>query len=142
MNLTEKLQEYMNSEEGKKALEKATQEIVRKTNAAKKIHDELSIKTAEEISSLLNRAILKHDERWKELCLKNGVQPYPWEIMNCLFSSAEHFGEDYTGESLDDFDKHFGAYTKKYLGYYFNWIFGQGTVLRIFDENKVEIFRM
>ena len=110
---------------------------------AKKANDILEKLTYEQRLDLFKRISAKHDERWVSLCYSRGYEPYPWNIVYPLFKAADQFGTeyDYNEGALDDFDRHFGAYTKVYLGFYFNTIHGQGTVIRIFDKDKEEIFR-
>ena len=133
--------EYMSSEEGLQNFEEYfKKKIMKSIILSKKIHETLSKKKKKDRETLIKRLIDKHDERWEELCYSKNCQPYPWNLMNYLFVAAQNHGEPHE-EKLDDFDRHFGTYTSKYFGYYFNWIQGQGAVLRIFDKKGVEIFR-
>jgi len=140
-DLAQKLEVYLASEAFQLSIEDSIKKTAFEIERAQKIDKILQQMPESEVRSLFQRLFYKHDQRWEDLCYSKNVQPYPWNLLNYLFTAAQNFGKDYEGESLDDFDKHFGAFTMEYLGYYFNWIYGQGTVLRIFDKNKQEIFR-
>lgn len=143
-SMLERMQAFLNSPEGEKSLREFAAKIEREAVQAKKWGDYLSTLTYEQRLELFQRVDAKHDERWRELCYSRGYEPYPWNIVHPVFKAAELYGEDYDYDKegpLDSFDEHFGAFTKLYLGFYFNWIFGQGTVLRVFDKDKQEIFR-
>jgi hypothetical protein len=140
-SLAQRLEELLESEEGKKLIRQSAERIMRKDSRAIKADGIFSQLDYEKKLELIERIEKKHDQRWEDLCQEKGFQPYPWEIVHVLFRAAEIFGTHYEGEPLDSFDTHFGAYTKQYGDLYFNWIYGQGTVIRIFDRDKREIFR-
>lgn len=137
------MDDFFNSPEGLESIRKFAEKIEKEVVRAKKLDAYLSSLTYEQLLDLFKRVDAKHTERWKDVCYSNGYEPYPWNIVYPAFKAAELFGEDYDYDQekpLDDFDAHFGAFTKTYLGFYFNWIYGQGTILRVFDKDKKEIF--
>lgn len=136
-----KMKEFYESEEGEKFFQDMANKIEKQSIQTAKADKILSAIDYDARYNLIKRIADKHDDRWIDLCYKNGYQPYPWNIVYPLFQAAEQFGTNFEEGPLDDFDAHFGAYTFIYNGFYFNWIHGQGTVLRIFDKNKEEIFR-
>jgi hypothetical protein len=138
--LNEKLMEFLESEAGQESLKDFARNLERQDRAAAKVDSFLQTLDYEARLTLLKKASSKHTERWNDTCYANGFEPYPWQIINVTFRAAEIFGTLYEDGALDKFDESFGAFTKEYLGFYFNWIYGQGTVLRIFDKDKQEVF--
>ena len=139
--MAKQMHDFYESEEGKKFIQEMADKIEKRSIEAAKADKILSALDYDARYDLIKRIAEKHDDRWIDLCYKNGYEPHPWHIAYLLFRAAEQFGVNFDEGPLDDFDRHFGAYTFLYNGFYFNWIHGQGTVLRIFDKNKEEIFR-
>ena len=90
--------------------------------------------------TLIHKIIDKNGDRWTEVCLQNGCEPYPSNLLYVLFDLSDLEGEDYK-EPFDEFTKVFTTYTKKYMGYYFAITHGQGSVCSIYDSNKELIYR-
>ena len=141
-SLLERFDKFINSEEGQRSLKEFAEELNRKHERVVKAKTYLDSLSQEEFEQKLLSEIEKHDDNWRRKCYDKGYEPYPSNLLGMVFSVAD-LGDESTeyNEILDDFDAHFGAGTKIYRDYYFNWIFGQGTVLRIFNKNKEEIFR-
>lgn len=93
----------------------------------------------ESFDLLLERILKKHDERWVDLCYKNSVMPYPWEIFYSVLDIVEDEGKE--GNPLDEFTKTFPSSVIEYMGWTFAWTHGQGTCLSVYDKNKKLIYR-
>lgn len=120
----EKAVEHVKREHGKKL---KNMERVKKLYSDDKSFEEL-----------LNRLILKHDDRWSEVCYHNGIQPYPWNILQSIVEVASEEGK--AVDPVDDLTQHFPSELYEYRGIVFAITFGQGTVLSIY-KNKELIYR-
>ena len=139
--LKKKLDSQIESGEFDKHLDEYLNHRLRITSRAEKFGIIYDSMTYDRRVKLIERIEKKHDDRWRILCHNEGYEMKLWNIANVLFDAAEMFGSEHNGEPLDNFDANFGAYTILYGDLYFNWIYGQGTILRIFDKDKMEIFR-
>jgi hypothetical protein len=135
----DKLKAFMDSPEGEAWEAKYAAEI--KFTEDRKIRAEayLSSLTQEKFESILTSEIEKHGEEWKDKCYSKGCMPYPSNIMQIIFDVASDYGFQHEGY-LDTFDENFGGGTSVYRNYYFNWINGQGTVQRIFNKYREQLF--
>lgn len=96
-------------------------------------HDDTSF------DSLMDRILKKHDDRWTDLCYKNGFMPYPWETFNALLNIVEEEGKEVG--PLDGLTESFPSEILEYRGWTFAWTHGQGTCLSVYDKNKNLIYR-
>lgn len=102
----------------------------------KKFKEYLEDKNKEDVIKIINK-----EKKRIDIKLNNNPDLYfaePTNILNLLFDVAKEFGNNYN-EYLDDFDNEFGAGRIKYKDLIFNWINGQGTVLRIFNGKEILI---
>lgn len=134
-----KFSEWLDSEEGQKSVELFGKKLEAKHQRYERANAYLQRLKKPQFDALLLKEIAKHDEAWKDRCYANGYEPYPSNLLSLLFNVVEEFGKPHKGV-LDEFDQSFGGGTRTYRGFYFNWIHGQGTVLRIFNSNREEIF--
>lgn len=89
--------------------------------------------------SLIGRLILEHDDNYRDKCYKNGYEPYPNNKLTILFELIQIEGEEI--EKIDfKNDTHFKNTVYKYKNYYFQFIYGQGTITKIYDQNHENIF--
>jgi len=135
----EKLKDWFDSEEGQKSIELFGKKLEAKHQRYVRANEYLQKLKKPQFDALLLKEISKHDEAWRDRCYDKGYEPYPSNLLSLLFHVAEEFGKTHKGV-LDEFDQSFGGGTRTYRGFYFNWIHGQGTVLRIFNSNREEIF--
>lgn len=135
----EKFKQFLDSEEGQKSLDLFAQKLDGKRKRVERANEYLQRLKKPAFDELVLKELAKHDEEWRDRCWAKGCEPYPSNLLSLLFSVAEAFGKPFKG-ILDEFDQSFGGGTVSYRGYYFNWIHGQGTVLRIFNSNREEIF--
>lgn len=90
-----------------------------------------------EFDSLMDRIIERHDDRWDNVCLKQGYMTYPWEVLYTIFNIAENEGTELS-EPLDSFTANFPSSIFEYMGWQFAITQGQGAVMSIY-KNKTFI---
>ncbi len=129
--------DWCKSEKGKEFFTDISKKIEVKYERAKKAHDYIETLNDNELDSLINRIISVYTEEYINRFLDSGHEPHPTNLTMLLFTVADEYGEEYE-EILDDFDANFGRTSMIYRGYVFNYIDGQGTLLRIFkDDNQI-----
>lgn len=87
----------------------------------------------------LLKLIKKHDDRWDEVCLKNGCEPHPWNLMSAILNIVQHNGDEVM--PVDKFTSSFSSLLMKYYDYTFAWTFGYGTCISIFNKENELIYR-
>jgi len=140
-DMLERLKSFLDSPEGIAAVERMTEKMRVEDARKQKAFEYIESLSNKELKSKLMREIAKHDDAYENKCYARGYMPHPSNLMYFVFDAAQIGGKPYK-KILDDFDEAFGGGTIKYRGYYFNWIFGQGTVLRIFNNKKECIFSL
>lgn len=140
-NILQNLKNFLDSEEGKKSMDAFRAKMRRQEGIVGKAASYIDSLEQSDFESKLKRQIEKHDSDYEDKCYKKGYMPHANNVISLLFEAAEIRGEQYP-EILDEFDASFGASTIVYKEHYFNWIHGQGTVLRIFNQNGECIFSM
>lgn len=89
----------------------------------------------ESFDILMNKIIEKHDDNWIDRCYKNGVMPYPWELLYALFDLSETEGTEC--ESLDGLTENFSSSIFEYMNWQFAVTHGQGTVCSIYHNKEL-----
>lgn len=89
---------------------------------------------------LIGRIIRDHDNVYINKCYKNGHMPYPNNKFSLLLSLVEIEGEEI--KEIDFKDDTFPNTVIKYENYYFQWIWGQGVINRIYDINHELILQL
>ena len=89
---------------------------------------------------LLDKLISKHDKSYEDRCYKKGCMPYPNNMLSALLSYAEENGRELLEDTILETD--FPTDTFFYEGFYFIYMYGQGTAIFIYDENKNLIFQI
>jgi hypothetical protein len=124
-----KIDEFCMSEEGKAyfALEAIKSNLL--LNRFVKFEKWLKIN---DFDNLLNKLISRHDENYRNKCYDKGFEPMPNNVLNFIF--------DYIDSNYDiidvaqlrcDFPNHIWFFR----GYYFQIIWGQGSINRIYDKD-------
>lgn len=79
------------------------------------------------------RMISEHDDKWIDKCYNNGCEPYPNNKLGFFF--------DYLGEMFEPIENNisqmncpFANILYKFKNYYFQFVFGQGTITRIYND--------
>jgi hypothetical protein len=92
-----------------------------------------------DFNTLLYRMILKHDDEYRSRCYERGYEPYLNNIMRFIFKYVTQRG----GKQVEvrELDNLFNNKIWEFNGYYFQIIWGQGVILKIFNkEDSREIF--
>lgn len=139
--MLEEMRAFMKTPEGKASMERMKAKIQREGERKRRAFEYINNLTREEFELKLAKEIARHDRAYEDRCYAKGHMPHPRNLMYFVFNAAEIGGRPYN-KQLDEFDVNFGGGTIKYRGHYFNWIFGQGTVLRIFNPKKECIFSL
>ena len=116
MGITGDFSAWAESERGKEFLMEMSKGLDRKIEKAKSEHEKIEKLSNEEFDLHINKLSDK--------------SPLPASL---LFDVADHYGEPYT-DALDEFDVKFGTGSVTYRNHIFNWVNGQGTILRIFKD--------
>lgn len=136
----ESIDKWFDSPEGKASIEKFKAKMDHQERRIQRAHQLIQEGGETFIHMLIQNQIAIYTDEYEDKCYKRGYMPYPTNITSLLFDVAEQYGKPFV-QILDEFDEHFGASTVTYMGYQWNWIHGQGTVLRIFKDG-VELLRI
>ena len=140
MSLIDKLREFMNSEEGELWLEEQSRKAKLKNERILKLHERLSSLSDEEFSQFIGKLISKHDDAYEDRMYSQGIMPHPNRLLSLAFDVAIEIGV--TVEPFDEFPQIFPSDTVEYRGFYFEYVYGQGTVSRIYSPEKLLIFQL
>jgi hypothetical protein len=92
-----------------------------------------------DFDNFIGRIIREHDDDYCDKCYQKGYEPYPNNKYNLLLKLVEIEGEEVKEIDFKD-DCVFPNVIMKYKNYYFQWIWGQGVINVIYDENHERIF--
>lgn len=140
-NVFQKLKEFHESPEGKKSILEFFEKLERERKRKEKAKDYLLSLSKYKFDKLVTRLISENGEKQRDKCWKERCEPYPTHLMYLLFEGATLGGKEYN-KVLDRGDGMFGGGTFKFRGYYFNFLYGQGVIYRIFNSKKEEIFNL
>jgi len=92
-----------------------------------------------DFDTLLYHIILKHGDGYRSRCYENGYEPYPNNIMRFIFSYIIERGGKEVNKK--EFDVPFLNQIFEFNGYYFQIVWGQGSIMKIYNkEDGREIF--
>lgn len=134
-NMLNSLQEFFNDEDkvaelAKKMKIQAQRRLNNMERMKKFYRDE------ETFSSLMERVIKKHDDRWTDLCYAKSVQPYPWYVLYSIHDIVEEEGTEI--DPIDDFTENWPSVLIEYMGWVFALTHGQGSVLSIYKDGELK----
>lgn len=102
-------------------------------NRVKKIFDNDDI-----FSKTLYKLIEKHNDDYQEKCYTKGCMPYPNNFLNLIINTVMH-----SNERIDPVvESDFPIDTCFYRGFYFEIMYGQGSLLTIYDKDKKRILTL
>lgn len=130
-NFVEKIEEFLESDEGKIFIE--NENLKKKLLLSRFDKFENYLKT-HDFDKLIYRVILEHNEDWFETCRINGLEPYPNNKLNFILEYLDHKLEPIE-DNVYEMECDFPHMTYEYKGYYFQVIFGQGSIIRIYNKN-------
>lgn len=136
MSMVEKLREHLASPEGKASMEKyfgnlAKQEEI-KAGRFEKFDKWLE---DNDFDKLLYRLILEHDDEYIDKCYHNGYEPFMNNKLQFVFDYAIDRGKEVKVKELKcDFPQAIS----EFRGYYFEIIWGQGSVTAIYNKDDMK----
>ncbi len=101
---------------------------------AQKLRHYLSKRNFDEF---IGRIIREHDINYRDTCYKKNHEPHPNNKFELLLDLVEIEGEEI--KEIDFKDTNFTNKVIKYENYYFQWIWGQGIRILIYDENHEKL---
>lgn len=86
--------------------------------------------------NLLYKLIVKHDNDYIKKCHENGFEAYPNNVLQFIFDYAFVYGKKINKSVLKKkkLDCDFPFDIKEFEGYYFQIIYGQGCINRIYNK--------
>lgn len=128
INLKE-LDDFLESEEGKKAMDK----FIEKLEIEKKIKDRQLKRFKEKggLKQFTEKVIDKYNsDEYKNRWYKRGIMP-PESLSWFLFEYAEEYGRECTDKEWAEYGNMFTTSLFFIEGYYFNKMDGQGSIIKI-----------
>lgn len=107
----------------------AKKEEIKKIRATKL--NELSDEAFERFMTKMEK---DNDRTWAEKCYRDHYEPHPTHLLYLAFDASETFGEDVVEEWEKDYS--FPLCVKKYRGYTFFSMFGQGVHQRVYRGDE------
>lgn len=138
MGLADNLKEFLESPEGKefsrKYVEKMKMKNVVEIGRRKKFEKWLE---NNDFDKTFYRILLEHGEDYKEKCSHNGYMPYANNKLSFIIDYAFDNCEAITVKELEW--EHFPSNTVLFMGYYFQIIYGQGSVTYIYNKDDMRL---
>jgi hypothetical protein len=131
--IIKELKEWAESEEGKEYFGSKNKEEDIKLNRFKRFGKWLK---HNDFDKLMYRVILEHDDNYITNCYHNGFMPYPNNKMQFIIDYVFRNGESVKVPKLDC---SFPNEVCDFNGYYFQMIFGQGTVVHIYNKEDLRL---
>jgi len=138
-NLTGKLDEWLKSPEANIYFEKKKKDFLILTGRYKRFEVWLE---NNDFDKLMYRIILEHGDNWLDKCWHNGIHPFPNNKLKFIigYVTKDDFQHPLKNDSLDaDLDVDFPSEIWEFKGYYFQFIHGQGTIIRIYNKDDLRL---
>ena len=130
--------DILNSEEGKNFVKLFVQKMAfNKTlrdNNIQRIKKMFKDKTT--FDYLMNKIIIKHDDKYMDKCYKKGVMPHPQNLLYAIFNLVEE--ESINIEPIDDLTKNFPSIIFDYNDWQFAITHGQGSVCSVYHKKELK----
>lgn len=128
-----KIDDFFNSEKGKKSIEKFAKKIEREdrinNNQLKRLHE------SGKFIELTEKSIKKYNtDKYKDRWYKRGIMP-PETLFWFLFDYAKKYGRECNEKECEKYGNMFSSSLFFIDGYYFNRMDGQGSVIKITKSN-------
>lgn len=85
---------------------------------------------------LMYRLILEHDADYIDKCQYNGYMPFPNNKLDFVVNYVFH---EFETIKVGQLDCDFPNEIRCFKGYYFQHIYGQGTILRIYNKDDLKM---
>jgi len=131
--MLEELKAHLESPEGKASLKEYFENLAKK----QQIKEGRFLKFTEwlktnDFDKLLYRLILEHDDTYIENCYHKGYEPYMNNKLSFVFDYAIEHGKEVNVKELDC---PFPNVISEFRGYYFQIIWGQGSITAIYNKD-------
>lgn len=134
----EKLNEYLDSPEGrahvKEYFGKLAEQQALKRKRFEKLDEWLKHNS---FDMLLYRLILEHDDKYREKCYDRGVEPHMNNVLSFVFDYACNRGKQLE-KIPKDLECDFPQAVYEFRGYYFEIIWGQGSITAIYNKKDLK----
>lgn len=129
---------WLNSSEGKVYFENELKKTEIRIMRYNKFNEWLKTNN---FDNLLYRLIVKHDDDYIKKCHENGFEAYPNNVLQFIFDYAFVYGKKINKSILKKkkLDCDFPYDIKEFEGYYFQIIYGQGTINRIYNKADLRL---
>jgi len=89
-----------------------------------------------DFDKLMYRIILEHGEDWRDKCYHNGCEPFPNNKLSFILNYIEDRCKTIKVKKLKiDYPNEI----REFKGYYFQIIYGQGVITRIYNKNDLRL---
>ena len=89
-----------------------------------------------DFDKLMYRIILEHGEDWRDKCYHNGCEPFPNNKLSFILNYIEDRCKTIKVKKLKiDYPNEI----REFKGYYFQIIYGQGVITRIYNKNDFRL---
>ena len=85
---------------------------------------------------LIYRVVLEHDDAWFDWCYRNGIEPYPNNKLAFILNYVEDRGKRV---KIKKIKSEFPNEIFEFMGYYFQHIYGQGVITRIYNKTDLKL---
>ena len=128
-NMLKKIDEWFESEEGKKSIDKFLEKIEREKTIKNNQLERLN--RSGKFLELTKKAIAKYNTtEYRDSWYKRGIEP-PESLFWFLFEYAEKYGRECEEQELKKYGNMFTSSLFFLNGYYFNRMDGQGSVIKV-----------
>jgi hypothetical protein len=127
------LSEFMDSDEGKAYFEKENQKHEFQLHRFEHFEEWLK---HNDFDKLLYRVVLKHDANYIAKCWHNGCEPYPNNVLTFIIDYVTNTNETVNVQELRC---KFSNDIWYFKGYYFQMIYGQGVITRIYNREDMRL---
>ena len=136
MSLLDKLKEYLDTDDGKKAFNDFfNAEYIKEKRLQKQCERFREyIEKNDNFEEILNKISTKYNSsEYRERWFKRGIEP-PEYLYYFLYQYADNFGREATEEEYEKYNSGFMEIILFLDGYYFQKVYGQGTIINIFKK--------
>lgn len=88
-----------------------------------------------DFDKLMYRLILEHGDNYIENCYHSGYEPYPNNKLDFLISYITKNTEIIVKKLINDSTNNIW----EFKGYYFQFIYGQGTIIKIYNKDDMRL---
>lgn len=128
-----KIDEFFESEEGIAYLEK---ERIKKIIEQERYDRFENWLKHNDFDKLLYKVVLKHDADYVAKCWHNGCEPYPNNVLTFIIDYVINISETVNVQELRC---KFSNDIWYFKGYYFQMIYGQGVITRIYNKEDMRL---